>query len=124
MVSQNIYDDGGVGDGNLTETIAYPGGDQPNRVTLNDYDWRDRLVASKSGVVLNEDGSEDLSAEVSGSAPISYTVYDNLNEAIESDSFDGADVAVTSTDGVPNAPSSSPAQGQDPDVLRRSRAGL
>ncbi len=106
-VSANVYDNGGVGDGNLTENDLLSGGSQPNRVTLNYYDWQDRLVASKSGVVLNEDDSEDLSGETSGSAPISYTVYDNLGEAIESDGYDGADVAVTTTDGVPNAPSSS-----------------
>ena len=50
-VSSNIYDSGGVGDGNLTETIAYPDGNAGTnavgtaRVTLMDYDWRDRLLA-------------------------------------------------------------------------------
>ncbi len=54
-VSSNIYDNGSVGDGNLTETIAYPDGNAGTnavgtaRVTLMNYDWRDRLVASQTG---------------------------------------------------------------------------
>jgi RHS repeat-associated protein len=105
-VSSDVYDNGGVGDGNLTQSTEYPGGGQAPRVTENYYDWRDRLVASKSGLLLSG-GSENLSGEVSGSAPITYTVYDNLGEAIEKDSYDGAGVAVTSSGGVPSAPSSS-----------------
>ncbi len=51
-VSSNIYDNGSVGDGNLTETITYPDGNAGTnavgtaRVTLMNYDWRDRQVAS------------------------------------------------------------------------------
>ncbi len=62
-VSSNIYDSGGVGDGNLTETIAYPDGNAGTnavgtaRVTLMNYDWRDRLVASQTGLTLSSTGS-------------------------------------------------------------------
>ena len=48
------YDNGGVGDGNLTQETDYPGGWAANRVTRYWYDWRDRLVATKSGVQTSE----------------------------------------------------------------------
>jgi RHS repeat-associated protein len=46
QVSANVYDGGGVGDGNLTQTTAYSGGGAAPRVTQFFYDWRDRLVAT------------------------------------------------------------------------------
>ena len=39
--------------------------------------------------------------------PITYTIYDNLGETVEQDQYDGDGVAITSTAGVPNAPSAS-----------------
>ncbi len=62
-VSPNIYDGGTVGDGNLTETIAYPDGNAGTnavgtaRVTLMDYDWRDWLVATQTGLTLSSTDS-------------------------------------------------------------------
>jgi RHS repeat-associated protein len=107
-VSRNVYDDGGIGDGNLTETIAYPGGGQADRATLNFYDWRDRLVANKQGAAVDGSGTPTPASETDGvHRPISYTVYDNLNEAVTQEAFDGDGVAVTSTAGVPDAPSAS-----------------
>jgi RHS repeat-associated protein len=107
-VSTKLYDDGGIGDGNLTETIVHPGGGQADRATLNYYDWRDRLVASKQGAAVDSSGNPTLSAETDGAhRPISYTVYDNLNEAVTQEAFDGDGVTITSTAGVPDAPSSS-----------------
>jgi RHS repeat-associated protein len=104
-VSSDIYDNGGVGDGNLTETIQYPGEGEAARATLNYYDWQDRLVASKQGALVNSDGSSDPSAETDGvGRPITYTTYDNLGEAVEQQSYDGDGVTITSTDGVPSAP--------------------
>jgi YD repeat-containing protein len=47
--ASNVYDSGGVGDGNLTQTTEYPGGSAANRVTQYWYDWRDRRVATKEG---------------------------------------------------------------------------
>jgi hypothetical protein len=89
----------GVGDGNLTQTTQYPGGGATNRVTQSWYDWRDRLVASKSGV----QGTEDTTTH----RPISYTTYDNLNEATKVQSFDGDTVTLSYSSGVPQAPSAS-----------------
>ena len=54
-LTQNVYDNGGVGDGNLTEQITYvKGSGARKRVTDYFYDWRDRLVATKDGVSANE----------------------------------------------------------------------
>jgi YD repeat-containing protein len=64
-----------VGDGNLTQVIAYPGGGAASRVTENYYDWRDRLVATKSGVQSSEDTTTHR--------PIVYNTYDNLDEVTQ-----------------------------------------
>src|SRR5262249_11135251 len=50
-VVQAQYDGGGVGDGNLTQLIQFPSGGTvtaDQRVTQFYFDWRNRLVASKS----------------------------------------------------------------------------
>lgn len=49
-VTEYEYDSGAIGDGTLTAVIQHPGGGQSDRVTRHYYDWRDRLVASKSGI--------------------------------------------------------------------------
>jgi RHS repeat-associated protein len=93
------YDGGGVGDSDLTQETDYPGGSQANRVTNFYFDWRDRLVASKQGVQASEnDGTH---------RPILYYTFDNLDEVTEVQRFDGDGVTITSTNGVPNAPSAS-----------------
>jgi RHS repeat-associated protein len=96
MVSQNQYDNGGVGDGNLTQVTQFPGGGAAPRVTQNFYDWRDRLVASKQGVQASEnDGTH---------RPVFYTQHDNLNEVVSSERYDGDGVNITTTNGVPDRP--------------------
>jgi RHS repeat-associated protein len=102
VVSENEYDAGGVGDGLLTKTTEHPGGSAADRVTAMSYDWRDRQVASKSGVETSESTSLNR--------PIVYQVYDNLNEVTEADQFDGDGLSITTDangDGVPDQPSSS-----------------
>jgi YD repeat-containing protein len=105
QVTGNQYDGNGVGDGNLTQTTSIPGGSAANRVNQFYFDWRDRQVASKLGV----EGTESTSLN----RPIYYTEYDNLNEAIAEEQYDGDNVTITMTNGVPDKPSSS---------LRRSRS--
>jgi YD repeat-containing protein len=91
-----VYDGGGVGDGNLTQATQYPGGGAANRVTQNWFDWRDRPVATKSGVQGSEsDGTH---------RPILYVTYDNLNEAVQMQRFDGDGVTLTTVNGVPQPP--------------------
>ena len=102
-VDEEEYDGGGVGDSNLTKVTLHPTGSTSgtdDRVTQNYYDWRDRLLASKSGVQGSESTSDN-------SHPISYVVLDNLGEATASYQYDGDNVSVTTTSGVPNQPSSS-----------------
>ena len=106
QITQNVYDNGGVGDGNLTQTTLYPGGSQAPRITQLYYNWQDEQVASKAGIILNTDGTEDLTDETDGTnRPIEFTVYDNLGEPTEQETYTGDGVAVTTTDGVVNAPS-------------------
>ena len=75
------YDYGDVGDGLVTSESEMLGSPYDNRVTEMSYDWRDREIATKSGV----QGSESTSVN----RPISYQVLDNLGEATESDMYFG-----------------------------------
>jgi hypothetical protein len=52
LVSTNQYDGNGVGDGSLTQTADLPDTNPADaRITASSYDWRDRLVGTKSGVM-------------------------------------------------------------------------
>lgn len=101
-VEDDVYDGGGVGDGNLTQVTDHTGGSAPDRVSQYAYDWRDRLVEAKGGVQTTEGTTTHR--------PIVYTTYDNADEVTEQQSYDGDTVQLSSlgsTSGVPNAPSSS-----------------
>jgi RHS repeat-associated protein len=88
-----------VGDGDLSQVIRHPSGTAAARVTQDWYDWRDRQVASKSGVQASEsDGTH---------RPITYTTYDNLDEATQVQRYDADGVTITVSAGVPQAPSAS-----------------
>jgi RHS repeat-associated protein len=97
-VSSTEYDNGGVGESNITKTTLYPTGDTNPRVTETWYDWQNRPVLIKAGVESSE--STDVHR------PISYVQYDNLGEVISSEMYDGDAVTITSTDGVPDRPDS------------------
>jgi RHS repeat-associated protein len=102
QVSATVYDNGTVGDSNVTQTFAYPKGPLDTasvRETDYLYDWRDRLVLTKQGV----QSPEDLTTH----RPIQYSAYDNLGEVVASEQYDGDGVTLatwTSTNGVPNRP--------------------
>jgi hypothetical protein len=99
QVSANVYDNGGIGDGNLTETTAYPGRGAAPRVTDTFFDWRDRPVAEEDGVQANPDPSVH--------PPVFYNVLDNLDEVTQQLQYDGTDTTITmGSDGVPEKPSS------------------
>jgi RHS repeat-associated protein len=102
MVSTGVAVPEDVGDGNLTKVTMHAGLSQPDRVTQNLFDWRDRLVLEKNGVQSSEDSTTHR--------PITYLTYDNLSEVTETDLYDGDGVSLSGwsfTSGVPNAPSSS-----------------
>src|SRR5262249_58964890 len=91
------YDNGGVGDGNLTKVTQKPGGSAADRVTNSYFDWRDRLVAVKKGVETNESTSVHR--------PIFYYTLDNLGEVTRTLQFDGDGVSISSTTAMPQPPS-------------------
>jgi len=106
-VSSYQYDNGGVGDGNLTQETDYPGLGAPNRVTDYWYDWRDRQVAMKSGVQSSEsDGTN---------RPILVTTYDNLDEVTETQQYLGDGVTPQIVNGVLQPLSSSLLRAQEID---------
>ena len=74
QVAAHEYDNGGVGNGNLTKSTQFPGGGAAPRVTQNAYDWRNRLVATKSGA------TSDLATEdPSVNRPLSKPAKDRHN---------------------------------------------
>jgi RHS repeat-associated protein len=90
------YDNGGVGDGNLTQETDYPGGGAANRVTDFWYDWEDRQVAQKDGVETNETDSVNR--------PLIVNTYDNLNDVTEVQQYDGDGVTPSIVSGVLSLP--------------------
>jgi hypothetical protein len=101
------YDNGGVGDSNLTQETESPGLGAADRVTRMWYDWRDRQVAMKSGVSATENDGVNR--------PIVVTTYDNLDEATETQQYDGDGVTPQIVNGVLQALSSSLLRSQEID---------
>ena len=104
QVAAYEYDNGGVGNGNLTKSTQFPGGSASPRVVQNAYDWRNRLVATKTG------GTADLATEdPSVNRPLSFTDYDNLGRVTGRSVFDGDGIQVidANADGVPDKPAAS-----------------
>ena len=89
------YDDGGSGDGDLTQVTLHAGGGQPDQVTNYGYDWRDRQVVEVDGPVG------------SAGSIVTYTTYDNWDLPTSVATYAGAGYAMASTAGVPDAPASS-----------------
>ena len=76
QVTANVYDNGGIGDSNLTRRIQYPSGGtitSDQRVTDYFYDWRNRLVATKGGVLLVHGVPAPGSEAADTQRPIFYT---------------------------------------------------
>ncbi len=87
-VSENQYDGGSIGDSTLTQVTQYLDGSGTNtRVSQMYYDWRDRMVATKSGVSTSEtDGVH---------RPIMITDLDNLGEATTRYRYDGDGLTIS-----------------------------
>ena len=113
QVAAYEYDNGGVGNGNLTKATQFPGGSAAARVTQNAYDWRNRLVAMKSGVAGTL-ATEDPSVN----RPLSFIDYDNLGRVTGTSAYDGDGVWVidANADRVPDKPAAG--------LLRSSQVSL
>lgn len=59
QITSNVYDNGGIGDSNLTGSMAYPGSSTP-RLTLSAYDWRNRQVIVKDGALAAASGNPSV----------------------------------------------------------------
>jgi|688.fasta_scaffold28483_3 RHS repeat-associated protein len=98
QVSAYEYDSNGVGNGNLTKTTAIVG-IGIDRVSQFAYDFRDRQVATKSGV-------ETIESE-STNRPVMYQVYDNMGRVTSRSQYDGDGVSIqtdANNDGTPDSP--------------------
>jgi len=96
QVTANQYDNGGVGDGNLTALTQYPGGSAASEVTEYWYDWRNREVAQKSGVQASESSGVNR--------PLTVWTYDNRDEVIETQVYAADGLAPTISGGVLSLP--------------------
>jgi RHS repeat-associated protein len=90
-ISRTTYDNGGIGDGNRTLAVTYPGGGAQPRVTSSSYDWRNREVVTWSGLTVDGNGATVGSAATI--SQISLQSYDNLSRLIRQEVYAGRDVA-------------------------------
>lgn len=95
-VSEYEYDGGGVGDSNLTTVTEFPGGGATNRVTETLFDWRNRVVAIKSGVETTESTGVNR--------PLVTYTYDNLGQVTLTQMYDGDGVTPSISSGVLSLP--------------------
>ena len=87
LVEADSYDNGGVGDGDLTQTIQYTNAGTRNHVTNSYYDWRDRLLAQNNGL------------------QVTFNTLDNLGETTETQVYDAtqANTNIVMSGGSPQA---------------------
>jgi RHS repeat-associated protein len=99
QVAAYEYDNGLSGNGNLTKYTQFPGGTATARVTQYAYDWRNRLVATKSG-------AEAVAESLGMNRPLAFTDYDNLGRVVGESVYDGDGITPVdgSGDGVPDKP--------------------
>lgn len=100
LVADYQYDLGGIGDGNLTRMVQYPGGSATPRVVLMYHDWRNRPVATHAGLTLGGGVAEDVGTP----SIIAWTTYDNLSQATVQWQYAGAGTDSNLNDGSLNQP--------------------
>jgi RHS repeat-associated protein len=110
-----VYDGGGVGDGDVTQAIQYPGGSAANRVTDDWYNWRDQKVAEKDGVSSSESDGVNR--------PLTVWAYDNLGETTETQVYSGDGVTPSISSGVLNLPSGTSSDLQAETVISYDNQG-
>ena len=89
-VESYVYDNGGVGDCNITEAIQYPDGNTAGTqdVGIYSYDFEDRLIATEGGLTLNSSGA--VTASSSDPYPlITVQTLDNLGDVLGTLTFNG-----------------------------------
>ncbi|MBA2707040.1 MAG: hypothetical protein H0U59_04455, partial [Gemmatimonadaceae bacterium] len=96
-------------DGNLTDIVQHvsyvttpTGTASDDRHTKIYLDWRGRVVATKEGVLVTTSNETNSGVH----RPIIYVTYNNLDEVTAEEQFDGDGVSISSSNGVPQAPSS------------------
>jgi RHS repeat-associated protein len=101
LLSTNEYDNGGVGNSNMTSTTQFPGGGADPRTTQYAVDWRNRVVVTKAGATATP-ATEDTETN----RPLTFVVYDNLGRRTGQSVYDGDGVEIVdaNSDGVPDAP--------------------
>lgn len=89
-------------DGNRRTEITFTGTDAASgRTTYNWYDWRDRLVASKSGAAVDLAGQPDPSGEGTNvQRPLVVYAFDNRNILTSVSQYDGDGVTITFSGGA------------------------
>ena len=89
-VTSYVYDNGGVGDSNATEVIQYPDGNTAGtqRVSLLDYNFRDQLVATETGLTLNSSG-QPVTSSSDPYPQITVSTLDNLGDVLSTGTFNG-----------------------------------
>lgn len=97
-VTRVEYDHGSVGDGRVTSTASSLKEDS-GALEISEYDWRGRLVLSKSS---DETGTEDASVNRS----LVFRVYDNLDQLTAVWQYDGDGLTPTIQNGVAVQPTS------------------
>jgi RHS repeat-associated protein len=135
QLTANVYDGGGVGDSNLTETVDFPSGSGSTsssavalfRVSETAYNWMDQPVTLKSGVavtfsstavsggmlieglggwLVDSPSSEGASGD-STQRSITHIRLDNLGQVLEEDVFAGNGITLdrVSDSGISGLPS-------------------
>jgi RHS repeat-associated protein len=108
QVAAYEFDNGGVGNGNLTRETLFPGGGAEPRITQHGYDWRGRLVVTKTAASASP---ETEYANIN--RPLQYRDLDNLGRMTGTRVYDGDGLTIADLngDGVPDQPDAAQLRG-------------
>ena len=94
-VESFIYDNGGIGDDDLTEEVQYPDGNTAGTqdASVLSYDFEDRLIAKESGLTLNDSGAAVTSGN-DAYPQITVDTLDNLGNIEATLTFNGGATSI------------------------------
>ena len=95
-VTADVYDGGGVGDGNLTQETALPRRQRGQP--------RDRLLLRLARPAGGHQGRRADAAKIDHASADHLLHLDNLDEVTETQQYDGDGVTISTSGGVPQAP--------------------